>query len=495
MTIHEFTRCIPLGSAIRIYPSAKSSGAAATGPETGVVVACNYPDNRIQLQARDGSARFHHLGDIAYVEILRLPPDFGSGESGVSVSEATRHLLARIDCNPADINQYRLSLKDDFSSASAPLVQVLESEGLTTAANQIRSLVNNSNTYPMPESQWEAMFQDLTLAREAAESRNLPSAPDLCRAEALLNIFAAKKAGLDALRYGASLVVDSLIRSGVKVLPPDAYSSRLADERAALDWFLLANVYLKCHMQNECAYVALLQSVICRGRLFDNHTNRKVFCLLCGDAHDFTFMKQILGRWSDKDGLLRDEYPRDHLMDMGRLMCWMLYQMGGQGALDSFELLAPVTAESHTNGQLQDLHERMLLYAHKYAPRNRNDRFTAISRSMALLLEAAATGYPMIPENWEYGYIYEFHGACGVYHGEFTGHILGINLIPYRFSYSAESYDLSVPRELQNIYLNASEEINHRLVSVLFQELLPGSKKSRLQAVNLKPQAGGVIDL
>lgn len=511
MTIHEFTRYIPLGSTVKIslWNENRTSAYRPKASE-GMVFDCLYSQDRgsqdcnhiVRIRTKNGETQQFPLSKIAYVDIVSMPDDFGIDDIGNDVTSLTTHLFTHFNdfMDPGKFKDTRFSLKNEFPAALESLAQVLARHELTAAADQIRSLSQNGHTAPMPDPHWHDTFSNLAVKRAEAEQSSDPDAVCLRRGEALLCCFAHRKHFYpDALRYAASLTVKNLVQENTQVLPPSAYLDRHNDPDKALDWFILAAVYFSCQIQNSCTYAALVQCILHRGSFFENHVNRRLFCYLCGSAHDYTLMSYLLSRLQQTEHGVSQHTPcpERHLTDLGRLMCWMLYQMGGAGAMDAAELIALVEAENHTTDQLHHLQEVMLIFCHKYAPRNRNDRFLAVSNTMRILLTQMQNRDSVlgIDSHRRYGYIYDFHGPRGAYLEEVNGHIMGTDLLPYWFSYSIDSFDIQVPTQLQNLYHGTTAEGGHILVPVLFSETPPGPKKFRFGAANLSIIPGGVIAL
>lgn len=495
MTIYEFCRCIPMGSRVRIvyWNQNRTKGELA---KVGVVFACQYSEDRaehggqhiITLKDDHDKPWDCRIGDVAYVDILSLPEDYECAENGITVSNAAKRLYQNFNdmMDYSKMKDFRFAVKEDFCDQIMQIVPVMEQCGLISAAQQLCNLAGTNQFLPMPDFGWYALFEELAAKRTEVEQLQRPERMYLRRGEALLCCFGYKKhPNPNVLRYVAELTLINLIEQNAVVLPPEAYAERHSEMEQALDWFLMANVYRLTNMQESCTYVALVQSILHRGALFDNQANRRLFIYMCGSAHDFTFLRQLLGRTCEQNGE-RDSYPGAHLANLGRLMCWMLYQLGGSGVLDAMELLPAVVAQNNTTEQYRQLQERMLTYTCKYAPRNRNDRFMAVSNAMRILLQKLQSRDVVLQSENQYGYIYEFHGTRGAYLNEVNGHILGANLLPYRFSYSMDTYDIQAPLQLQNKYDEANMDGSYLLVPVYFSELPPNTRKSRLGATNLQ---------
>ena len=541
MTIHEFTRLVPMGSRIRLHYAGTGNSAPAAG-ESGIVRECIYSkddtgegrQHKIIIENKEGDHTCT-LRDVLYVDILDPPDDYGYGYDNIIISEAENHLFRgfnkmfdpnfdpnapRKDLSEQDIQKnirdQQYHFRDDFEVPILQTADVLDRYGLDVAARQLRSLAVKDQFERMNDQEWFSLFSHL--ASKRLELQHHPDASWLRRADAIFCILAPKSRSPYAHiapHRTAQLVLANLVEDDVSVLAPNAYDLHMNDHVHALDWFLLSFAYFRAGMQESCAYVAMVQSILHRGCFFDNRTNRRLFCCMCGGAHDFTFVKQLLCRCQSEDGT-RDMYPKDHLVDMGRLMCWMLYQMGGPAALDAMELLPLAEAKNLTADQLRDMHERMLAYTCKYGPRNRQDRFMAVSGTMSVLLHKlkqkdaitmiddilTIIDDPILDHGTSipyskamFGYIYEFHGKRGAELREVNGYILGSNLLPYWFSFDLDSCHTDTAIQLQDRYNAADMDHTRLLLPVYFIETPPGSIKGKLATYDLRMIPGGEISL
>lgn len=503
MTIHEFTRYIPLGSKVKLHFKD-----ATQASECGVVCKCQYlttstasqsAQHTLWLQTDSSEERAFLLHTISYIDILALPEDYGTGENGLNITEASTHLFSKFNAlmDPNAIQGQRLTLQNDFHEPVCRIMDVMNKRGFNDAAAQINALEQNGQIASMAKDKWFDLFDGLESALKEAYQNNDPDICFLRRGLALLCCYASKQHPVahDALRIAAQLLVENLVQEKTAILQPDAYAEHRNEPDQALDWFLLAHFYRVCDVQNSCTYTALVQSILRLGRFFQNKVNRKIFCFLCGSAHDFTLLSQFLRR---SNGEIRELYPKDQLLDFGHLMCWMLYQLGGIGILDSAELISSTTSNELTTKQQADLHERLLAYTLKYMPRNRNDRFTTISGTMDQLLTLMFENDPRTWPEYDgraFGYIYEFNGNRGARQKDYSGHLLGCDLIPHRFYYHSDYDDMDNAYRLLETYHTAAEEGKHTLVPTRFYTDYTGPKKSRPAAYDLKLLAGGNVYL
>ena len=541
MTIHEFTRLVPMGSRIQVYHARTGCSAPVEGV-SGIVRECLYSkdvtgegrQHKIIIENKEGDHTCT-LRDVLYVDILDPPDDYGSGYDNIITSEAENHLFRgfnkmfdpKFDPNAPrknlseqdiqkNIQSQQYYFKDDFKEPIMQTADVLDKHGLDAAAKQMRSLAVKDQFERMDDHEWYELF--FNLASKRMELQHHSAASWLRRCDAILCILAPKSRNPYAHiapHRCAQLVLANLVEDGDSVLAPDAYALHMNDHVHALDWFILSFAYFRAGMQESCAYVAMVQSILHRGSFFENKINRRLFCCMCGGAHDFTFVKQLLCRCQSEGGI-RDMYPKDHLVDLGRLMCWMLYQMGGPAALDAMELLPLAEAKNLTTDQLRDLHERMLAYTCKYGPRNRQDRFMAVSGTMSVILNKLQQkdpvsliddiltiiddpildhGAPIRSSKAMFGYIYEFHGKRGAELRDVNGYILGSNLLPYWFSFTLDSCHTDTAIQLQDRYNAADMDNTRLLLPVYFIETPPGSMKGKLATYDLRMIPGGEISL
>lgn len=502
MTIHEFLRYIPLGSEVAIHLNTADKRNA---DHRGTVVEYRFhpaaysggSGYQINLLLPDGNTYPVYPKDIDYVELISPPQDYGTDVSGRTVSDAADKLFSVVNDfrNKDKINQMPFSLKGAFQEPLRKMIGALNRRNLEPAAEQIGRLSTNGSVQGNHDLYWDSLFETLLQARVDAVANGDPDAVLLRRSEALMYCFAYKKCkGVThrPLHDAVELIRENLVEQRSSVLPVTAFADGISKQDQALDWFLLAVAYHHCKVQDSCTYVAMVQSMLHQGSLFTNEYNRRMFCYLCGSAHDFTMIREILESYHMTGG-----GSHEQLRDLGKLMCWMLYQLGGQGCLDASELLPLVTCKNALdNAQLRDLQERMLSFSYKYAPRNRKDRFMALSDAMKLMLERLQT-QPLDQEDEKYfGYIYEFHGPRGVLLSEVNGHILGDSLLPYRFTLSMDVYeDIGLIVDLQNIYDEAEADVNHTLTAVRFREALAGIRPNRQGAYDLSIIPGGMVRL
>ena len=469
MTIFEITRYIPLGSRVTI--SEWDPRKVAPDPKKehrGIVTGYHYgthgAPHTVTLEESSGTRTYPAAG-IAHIKIEGQPVDFDTNVSGTSIDQAAWTMTETVReymkyMTPSMRQQLDLEFQTEFPAQTACICSALDRAGIP----QARAMIEHWKGLSFDK--WQALFQALYQARIAAEESGDPDARYLRQAEAYIccrgrkeNCFIYEQEDVDPIAYAISLLVRNLVSAKARIREEDTFSPQNANMDLALDWYLLALCYHRSGAHTSCAYVALVQSILSRGCFLTHPKNRQTFMHLCGNAHDFTFLRHLL----EHSRHAKPAQSMDELKAFGNCICWMMYQMGGSGILDAADLL--VSIQGCTPQSLSQLRERALAYVYKFMPRNRNDRYMAITDAMRQLLIRLAPTRDDIPDDVPahqhdalledmqttlqdnmldgslLGYLYEFHGESNLPVSSFDGFILGQDFLSYRISYPADSYN------------------------------------------------------
>lgn len=503
MTIFEVARYVPLGSTVTLFEWNRLRTEADRGKQhRGIIMELRYgaagSAHRIVLH-RDGSELVIPVEDIANIEIEKQPADYDVSATGVAIDQAAWSMHGTVREFMKYMNSFKrqeldLSFQTELPDETEQLCTVLSRVGLDKAVDLIR------NWKKLSFEKWQMLFEQMYVARTDAEATADPDTRWLRRAEAYICCRARKDNGFiydrenkDPIAYAIGLLVRNLAENKAKIRDESSFGDGTYDRELAMDWMLLGLCYHRSGMHSSCAYAALIQSVIQMGRFYENSKNRQTFIHLCANAHDFMFLRYLL-EWYRADGRRQ---TRAALKEIGCCVCWMMYQMGGSGILDAADLLASV--DGSTESSLPQFRERMLAYVYKYAPRNRNDRYMAITYAMGRLLERLSKQMDEDAEEPEldynrFGYLYEFHGGKDLPVGYYDGFILGQDFLSYRISYPADSYH-RLPLMIQAMSERARETGERAVFEVRFDPQ-PAGLLYRYQAdSDFRFENGGMFDL